>query len=229
MSTWLMPDSSSPPASRLFRGLSADERRSQRREQLVEAGLRAFGSKGFHEVGVRDICAEAHLTERYFYESFDNREALFLAVYERGVQRIREAVVSGIEGATTPDLIARAGLRAFLAFLRDEPLWSQIVLVDVMTVGPAVHTKSVVATEGFAELVGNIVEAIYPDRHLDPHLVASGLVGSTVYLVMRWATGGFKESLEHMLEHCALFYEALMAGHVPQALPPGKLLGTRAS
>src|SRR5690606_9237384 len=70
---------------RRFRGVAADERRRQRRQQLLDAGLKCFGTVGFRAAGVRDICAEAQLTERYFYESFKNREALFLAVYEMGV------------------------------------------------------------------------------------------------------------------------------------------------
>jgi AcrR family transcriptional regulator len=223
MSTWAMAVSSSPPGgNRLFRGLSADERRSQRHEQLIEAGLRAFGSRGFHEVGVRDICAEAHLTERYFYESFENREALFLAVYERGVGRIRDAIVAALEKAQPEDM-ARAGLRAFLCLLRDEPLWPRIILIDVLTVGPTVGSQSFLATQGFADMVGNIVGALYPDRDLDPQLVASGLVGSTVSLVMRWAQGGFVEPLDKVLDHCALFYEALMIGHVAQPLAPGSV------
>lgn len=184
--------------------------------------MRAFGTRGFHEVGVRDICAEAKLTERYFYESFSNREALFLAVYDRGIVRVREAILGALDGRSAEEM-ARAGLRAFLSLLRDEPMWARIILIDVMSVGPTVGTQSFEATRDFADLVGNIVRALYPDRDLDPQLVANGLVGSTVYLVMRWAQGGFVEPLEHVLEHCALFYDALMAGHEAQQLAPGSL------
>lgn len=217
MSTWLMGVSGSPPGSRLFRGQSADERRKQRREQLIEAGLRAFGARGFHEVGVRDICAEARLTERYFYESFPNLEALFLAVYERGVERVREVVVAALAGVA-PEQMPRAGLRAFLCFLRDEPLWPRIILIDVLTVGSVVGAQSILATQGFADLISSVVETLYTDHTLDPRLIASGLVGSTVSLVMRWASNGFQEPLEYVLDHCAVFYEALME---KSAMAPG--------
>lgn len=210
MSTWLIAVSSSPPGTRLFRGLSADQRREQRREQLIQAGLRAFGSRGFHEVGVRDICAEARLTERYFYESFDNREALFLAVYERGIDRVRDAVMNGIAGLPMEQM-PRAGLRAFLCLLRDEPLWPRVILIDVLTVGSVVGAQSILATQGFADLIGTVMESRFDSRALDPKLVASGLVGSTVSLVMRWASNGFQEPLEYVLDHCAVFYESLLA------------------
>jgi len=207
-----MGASSSPPGNRLFRGLSADERRSQRREQLIEAGLRTFGARGFHEVGVRDICAEARLTERYFYESFPNREALFLAVYERGVDRVREMVMAALQGLP-PGEMPRAGLRAFLSLLRDEPLWPRIILIDVLTIGADVGAQSILATQAFADLIGGIVAAFYADQSLDPRLVASGLVGSTIFLTMRWASNGFQEPLEYMLDHCVVFYDALRASN----------------
>lgn len=87
------------PTGRPFRGVPSDERQAQRRRQLVEAGLDAFGTRGFHLTGVRDVCASARLTERYFYESFKNLEALFLAVYEAAVERVRSAVTRALEDA----------------------------------------------------------------------------------------------------------------------------------
>src|SRR3546814_6534845 len=60
------------------------------------AGLNAFGGKGYHSTGVREISAEAELTGRYFYESFRNREALFQAVYEHAIETVRTAVMEAI-------------------------------------------------------------------------------------------------------------------------------------
>src|ERR1700742_1768346 len=69
------------PAKRKFRGVAPEDRKAERHLRLLEAGIEAYGTRGFHAVGVRDVCGLAKLTERYFYESFENREALFLAVY----------------------------------------------------------------------------------------------------------------------------------------------------
>ena len=55
---------------RQFKGMSLTERKQARREKLIEAGIEAYGTHGFFSVTVKDICNEAKLTERYFYESF---------------------------------------------------------------------------------------------------------------------------------------------------------------
>jgi len=200
---------------RPFRGVSPDERQAQRRRQLVEAGLDAFGSRGFHLTGVRDVCAAARLTERYFYESFKNLDALFLAVYDEAVARIREVVTRALAAPTdTPTDLARAALRAMLTAYRDDPRVARILLVEVMAVGAEMGDAPQNVNASFAEMIAGITRHLFPgmpERGLEPQLVANGLYGSTLYVSMQWAAGGFREPLEQILAHCMLFYDALFA------------------
>src|SRR5262245_26489983 len=201
--------SSRQPMRRRFRGQSHEERLRERRQRLLDAGLATFGSRGFHSIGVREICSEARLTERYFYESFANREALFLAVYERCIDRIREAIQAALKDASpVAASMARAGLRAFLTCLRDDPRLARIVLLDVLTISPDVGEQSRLVMQSFADLIGNIAGGLHPDlaeHHLDARLIANGLIGATVFLAMQWAFGGFREDIEDVLEHGVLF------------------------
>ena len=66
---------------RQFKGLSLTERKEARREKLIEAGIATYGTQGFFSVTVKDVCNEAKLTERYFYESFKKSEELFQTVF----------------------------------------------------------------------------------------------------------------------------------------------------
>src|SRR5258707_2057625 len=67
---------------RAYGGISAGERISARRAKLLDAGLVLFGTRGFAATSVKDVCRQAGLTDRYFYESFDDSETLFLAVFD---------------------------------------------------------------------------------------------------------------------------------------------------
>ena len=53
-----------------FKGVSADDRRSDRRKRLVVAAFEITGSDGAGALGVGRVCLDAGLTKRYFYESF---------------------------------------------------------------------------------------------------------------------------------------------------------------
>ncbi|MEG0828904.1 MAG: TetR/AcrR family transcriptional regulator, partial [Acinetobacter sp.] len=66
---------------RQFKGLSLTERKQARREKLIQAGIEAYGRQGFFAVTVKDICNEAKLTERYFYESFKKSDELFQTIF----------------------------------------------------------------------------------------------------------------------------------------------------
>lgn len=203
------------PTGRPFRGVPSDERQAQRRRQLVEAGLDVFGTRGFHLAGVRDVCAAARLTERYFYESFRNREVLFLAVYEAAVERMRAVVARALERAgDRPTEIARAGLTAMLTTYREDPRLARILLVEVLAIGREVGDAQYAVNASFAEMIAALTQGLFPgmtEHGLEPRLVGNALYGSTLYISMQWASGGFREPQEQILAHCLLVFDALFA------------------
>jgi AcrR family transcriptional regulator len=203
------------PAKRKFKGVAPEERKAERQKRLLEAGLEAFGTRGFHAVGVRDVCALAKLTERYFYESFANREELFLAVYRQAAQRIRDAMIAA-HGKVRPEVttLARAGLEATLSSFRDDPRLARILLLEVFAVGADIGEARLVVSQEFAEEIATITHAMYPnlaEERLSAQIIGNGLYGSTVYIAMRWALDGFREPLDVIVNHCLLFYETLDA------------------
>src|ERR1700755_629057 len=74
--------------ARNYAGLSADERRLARRERLIEGGIRAYGELRHRNTPVKAVCEAAGLTERYFYESFANSEALLVAAFDTISRRV---------------------------------------------------------------------------------------------------------------------------------------------
>ena len=74
--------------ARNYAGLSADERRLARRERLIEGAIRAYGELGYRNTTVKAVCEAAGLTERYFYESFANSEALLVAAFDTVSRRV---------------------------------------------------------------------------------------------------------------------------------------------
>ena len=74
----MVPDIS---ISRPYRGVSPEERRTQRRSRLVEAAVAVYGERGYRNATVKAVCEQAGLTERYFYESFANSEELLIACF----------------------------------------------------------------------------------------------------------------------------------------------------
>jgi len=63
-----------------YGGKSARARVASRRHRLLAAGLELFGTQGYLRTTIDQVCAEAGLTKRYFYESFQSCEELLGAL-----------------------------------------------------------------------------------------------------------------------------------------------------
>ena len=78
--------------------------RTERRQQLLDAGWRCASRHGFRSLTVDDVCAEAGVSKGAFYIYFDQKQDLLLALLEddaAGVDAIMEEVrrsrVGGVE------------------------------------------------------------------------------------------------------------------------------------
>jgi AcrR family transcriptional regulator len=90
------PTGSATPNSRPYGGVSAGARLAVRRQKLLDAGLELFGTRGIAATGIGDICDQAGLTKRYFYESFRTIDELAVAVFDQVTGRLAEQTIPAI-------------------------------------------------------------------------------------------------------------------------------------
>lgn len=202
--------------TRRYGGLDAAERRRERQRKLIDAGLEVFGTRGYHLSTVRDLCAEAGLTERYFYESFKTVGELFDAVYAdlRGQlqQRIMAAVIQQGVQATNALGLGESTLRAWYKFLQDDPRAARIMLIDAVSVSDNGMRGAEAAINEFAGMYRTFVSMLYPDlpsAGFDMDLVVAGLTGTAIYIAKHWVRSGFKQPLEDVLNHNMAIYKSL--------------------
>lgn len=200
---------------RRYRGVSEEARQAERRQRFVEAGLSVFGTRGYHHSTVRSICAEAGLTERYFYESFSNSEDLLCVVYDYVNQRIRERMLATL--VDTPREVSRiayATLVAFLNTMRDDPRLAQILFVEVLGVSERVDQRYRASIENFAQLMQHmaspLLDASTLPQPLRPDMLSVAMLGSVITVVSRWMITGFQEPIATIAENLHAVLVALM-------------------
>ncbi|MBV9639086.1 MAG: TetR/AcrR family transcriptional regulator [Mycobacteriaceae bacterium] len=66
----------------IWGGRTAEERRAERRQRLIEAATEIWSESGWAAVTMRGVCSRASLNDRYFYEDFADRDALLVAVWD---------------------------------------------------------------------------------------------------------------------------------------------------
>jgi TetR/AcrR family transcriptional repressor of nem operon len=65
------------------------------REEIIQAGLKCLGENGFNAVGVQDITDAAGVPKGSFYNHFESKEALGVAIVERyGANQTRREILT---------------------------------------------------------------------------------------------------------------------------------------
>lgn len=221
------PDAPSSPNAaprirRRYRGESLEHRQAARREQLIAAGIECFGRQGFHQTSVRAVCAEAGLTERYFYESFEHSEALLIAVYDHLTELLQAGTANALRAAgTQPDAMARAALEVYFRF-NEDPRYARIMLFEVLGVSPAVDARYRQCMEIYARQIETILSAVAAAtrrRSLRLDLIATGLVGAVVQIAMQWVLSGYAGARRTAVDSALSIFLAVL---LQQRVPAGK-------
>jgi AcrR family transcriptional regulator len=192
-----------------YRGSSAAERRARRREALIRAAILVYGERGYRNATVKSVCEAAGLTERYFYESFANSEALLAASY----QAVTRGLLSDLEqaGDATPGNPADR-VRAILAFyfqaLAGDPRSARLFLVEIGGVSPELDRIFAASLESF----GALIEHTFGSAN-DP-LVRKAVIGGVIHLASDWVAREYFESVEAVtsaaLRLCLILEEGLL-------------------
>ena len=199
---------------RQFKGLSMAERQQARREKLIEAGIQAYGTHGFFSVTVKDICTEAKLTERYFYESFKKSEHLFQTIFLKLIDELQQNVMQAMmQASSDPKKMIEAGLTALLTTLRDNPRMARIIYIDAMLVQELHNQATIHETMGrFDRMIQAFVMLMMPNLSRSAQeisLVSTGLNGYVTQIAIRWVMSDFKQSMEEVLSSCSIVFLAL--------------------
>lgn len=203
------------PRRRSFRGIAPEARRQLRRQQLIEAGIEAFGKRGFHAVTVREICVGAQLTERYFYESFGGLDALFIAIYSQLNTELRSATLQALDStAKQPLQLAEAGLRVFFEYVRKDARRARIMLIEAVSIGHDSRRIADEATRSFMILTRDIVDRLIPQARklgIDVDVLSAALVGANIHAATRWLQEQFATPVEQVLFTIVTMYRTLIA------------------
>lgn len=172
-------------------GVPLESRLAVRRDNLIAAGVQLLGSDSGPALTVRAVCRKAALTERYFYESFSDRDEFVRAVYDDVCTRAMTTLVS----AKTP----RDAVEQFVALMVDDPVRGRVLLL-APTVEPALSRSGAEWMPNFIALLQHKLS-----RVSDPVLqkmVATSLIGGLTGLFTAYLHGRLGAAREQFIDYC---------------------------
>lgn len=229
----LAPDGAT--STRRVRGLDAEQRRNQRRQQLLDAALELFAANGYGNTSIEQICQAAYVGTKSFYELFDGKETCYLELLRslttgliRDMEDARLAAPDDEPGAT--------GLlvHTFAHALVDDERVARVTFGHASGISPAIERERRSNRRWAAEFVlafwqrhdgpdGHPTHSP-PDGHpthsppvvdVDQYRMALGLVGGLFDLVADWLLDGDPASpadTDQLIAQLAMFADVVRHG-----------------
>ncbi|MCU7727822.1 TetR/AcrR family transcriptional regulator [Actinoplanes sp. KI2] len=188
--------------SGIYKGVSAADRAAERRSRLLAAGLTVWADPATRTT-MTAVCAEAGLSERYFYESFAGLDALLEAVMDEIGAEIEQTSRAAAEAAgDDPAARVHASVRAFMQLLLDDPRKGRVAIVESVAV-PALRRRRTELLRHLAhqsavesrKLLGS------PGRSANEDEIGGMLfIGGMAELITAWLDGTLAASTDEIVE-----------------------------
>jgi len=154
------------------------KRPANRWPALLDAAAAQFAQLGYHATTIRDLATAAAMTPGAVYFFVPTKQALLLAVYEEGVQRILDHVAAAVVDEADPWARLEKAVRAHLEAVLDASAYARVVVRvlpgDVPDVADAITRMRDRYEERFRRLLADIA---LPPRH-DATLARLFLLGA---------------------------------------------------
>ncbi|WP_441957999.1 TetR/AcrR family transcriptional regulator [Mycolicibacterium houstonense] len=210
---------------RTYGGQSADARRRQRRERLLDAAMDAMARNEWRGATVEKLCAAATLNKRYFYESFTDLDALSAAVVDAIAEDVRSATVAAAEASAQEPLETQAiaSVAAAVRVLVDDPRRARVLLGGVAA-SPELHAhRTTVMHRLTAVLIdhGRAVHGVELEKDPLAKVAPAFIVGGTADAILEFVNGGVALSIDEFIAQLATLW--LITGNGAAQLARGRI------
>jgi AcrR family transcriptional regulator len=185
---------------RHFSGRTLADRQHARREAMLAAGLELFGTKGYASTTVDEVARHAHVSTRNFYEEFDNRLDLLVAVGERIAGDAFAALTTGTVpigagrrhaggGGKAAAGRFRGRVAALVHALVDDPRVARVAFVETLVIDPAVGSRRHDALRMFPEWIGAYLRDHFDGLGVPPRrqrALVTGVFGACYGRISDW-------------------------------------------
>lgn len=201
---------STPPtdaSTRPYKGVPAEQRIAERRSRLVQAGLERFGTVGIAATRVDDVCAEAGLTKRYFYESFASLDELAVAAVDEAIGALALIVVPAVaeHGWKNP----RPVFEAFASGLLADPRTIRLLVTEAQHPALAAKRQELIELAVDLWLEADPSTDRAPENLSTQRLLAHAMAGAAGEVALAWANGRLDLTLTEMIDHLVRIFERI--------------------
>lgn len=163
------------------------KRINNRIEPLLDAAAKLFAQKGYRETTIRDISKTIGMLPGSVYYHFPSKQAILLAVYEKGVERITEQVKDSIDGVIDPWERLSLALQAHLETLLDQSDYARVMIRVLPDNVPDAADELTAMRDDYEKLFKKLVKDLPVSKKVDRKALRFMLLGAA-----NWAQVWYK-------------------------------------
>ncbi|MCX2947160.1 TetR/AcrR family transcriptional regulator [Lentzea sp. NEAU-D7] len=208
--------------ARAYGGISPEQRKAERRAKLLQAGLELFTSTGFAATKITELCTEAGVSTRNFYEEFASKEDLLRDLHDLINATAFAQVRTALADLETDDVRFRVTtlLDVFVRSVTADPRAPRLNYVEAVGVNAEIEQQHVRWVSTWAEFIESealraAAAGVAPQRSY--RLTAIALVGAITGLLREWQAHRPPLAVDEIAEEIReLVLAAILRADVPQ-------------
>lgn len=228
--------SATDPERRLPRGrheLTREFVARTQRDRLLDAMAKTVDTKGF-AVTVTEVCKAAKVSTKNFYDHFADKEACFIATFDRGVMLLQRSMSAVYAQPERWPFRIRRGIEVLLHVLAAEPAFANLAIVEMFSAGPRGRERSRQLPQAYLRFFDDA--PVRADQPRVPPVVVEAVVAGVFGLLFDYVSTKRTAELPDLLPEITYFVLVPFIGpreaakvaklSLGESEPPAKATGT---
>ena len=168
-------------------------------QRLLQAAVQAFSQRGFHRASVAEICRLSHVANGTFYQYFEDKEEIFLAIVAKASERLTAYLHQALSSTQNTQKRILQAMNAYWSFVAENASLHQVLR-------EAEFVRLEVLRRFYSRLANFYIDILREDRGeqqaFNPEAVAYALLGIQEFLALRYLlwSQDFSEEIPRVVE-----------------------------
>ncbi len=163
------------------------------RTRILEAAVKVFATKGYHDTKVDDIVSESSTSKGSFYFYFPSKQDIFLALSDTFANLLESRITQAMEKESHGLQQMDAALRASLGLFSQYRGLAKIALVQAVGLGAVFEERRRAINNRLTLIIQSRLEQAMKDGSIPPiqaEITARAWVGALNEVVVNWIYTG---------------------------------------
>ena len=167
----------------------------KRRDQILNVASSIFSKKGFTKACTDEIASTANLGKGTIYRYFKNKKELFFSVVDKGLDKLKETILTEVESTEDPLKKIEKAIKAYLSFFEKNRNLADILIHEQSTFRERIAKRYLEHYYGNVNRIRQTFTAGIKQgliKEMDVDSIVGILIGTLNGLIYRWQIEGRK-------------------------------------